>query len=135
MACPLVGRPGVNEDGVFHIFGEQGVFPHGYDGTRLAHFTSTTGLGDWDNHRVQDADIAYIPELGRFIMVCNMMDTDGNNPDKVAPFLKNNTTRVVGTFYSKATDEDFETLVEGMIGLPVADSLHGAVPDKECLSD
>lgn len=182
------------EDGVFHIFGEFGDFPHGYDGTLISHFTSTTGLGDWtlvndkavdpnpdggdsygvgdptlikvddiyylfcdieskgnpyrvvawkteslnepftylgvalaprsdrtgdwDNHRVQDADIAYIPELGRLIMVCNMKDTDGSNPDNVAPFLSDNATRVIGTFYSKATDEDFETVLEGMIGQP-----------------
>lgn len=35
------------EDGLFHIFGEHGNFPHGPDGTSLAHFTSPTGLGDW----------------------------------------------------------------------------------------
>ena len=35
------------EDGVFHMFGEHGHFPHGPDGTSLAHFSSTTGLGDW----------------------------------------------------------------------------------------
>ena len=35
------------EEGVFHIFGEFGKFPHGADGTSLAHFTSLTGLGDW----------------------------------------------------------------------------------------
>ncbi|MEJ1992395.1 MAG: LacI family DNA-binding transcriptional regulator, partial [Maritimibacter sp.] len=35
------------EDGVFHMFGEHGDFPHGPDGTSLAHFSSTTGLGDW----------------------------------------------------------------------------------------
>ena len=35
------------EDGLFHMFGEHGNFPHGPDGTSLAHFTSETGLGDW----------------------------------------------------------------------------------------
>jgi len=35
------------EDGIFHIFGEHGNFPHGPDGTSLAHFTSPTGLGEW----------------------------------------------------------------------------------------
>ena len=29
------------------MFGEHGHFPHGPDGTSLAHFTSSTGLGDW----------------------------------------------------------------------------------------
>ena len=138
------------EDGVFHMFGEHGDFPHGPDGTSLAHFSSTTGLGDWklvnakavdpnpdgghtygvgdatiekiggeyyiycdreskgspykvvawkskdinkpfeyvgkaitprsdevddwDNYRIQDPDIAYIPELGRYVITANMMD-------------------------------------------------------------
>jgi hypothetical protein len=35
------------EGGVFHLFGEYGKFPHGYDGTSLSHLTSITGLGDW----------------------------------------------------------------------------------------
>ncbi|PXA04987.1 hypothetical protein DDZ13_03205 [Coraliomargarita sinensis] len=163
------------EDGLFHIFGEYGNFPHGPDGTSLAHFTSPTGLGDWtlvnpkavdpnpdgghhygvgdatitkidgtyylfgdveskgvpykviawqsqdlnqpfaylgiafaprseetddwDNHRIQDADIAYIPELKRFIMTCNMMDTDGK-PGGNFPTMKPGNSRVIGTFYS-----------------------------------
>lgn len=163
------------EDGLFHIFGEHGNFPHGPDGTSLAHFTSPTGLGDWtlvnakavdpnpdggntygvgdatiaridglyylfcdveskgvpyrviawrskslmeafdylgvafaprsnevddwDNHRVQDADIAYIPEMKRFVMTCNMMDTDGN-PGGDFPTMKPGNSRVIGTFYS-----------------------------------
>jgi hypothetical protein len=162
------------EDGLFHIFGEHGNFPHGPDGTSLAHFTSPTGLGDWtlvnakavdpnpdgghhygvgdatiikaegsyylfcdiesegvpyrvigwrsdninepfqylgvafeprsdavddwDNHRVQDAEIAYIPEMQRFIMTCNMMDTDGN-PGGHFPTMKAGNSRVIGTFY------------------------------------
>ena len=36
------------ENGLFHMFGEHGNFPHGPDGTSLAHFTSKTGLGDWE---------------------------------------------------------------------------------------
>lgn len=163
------------EGGLFHIFGEHGNFPHGPDGTSLAHFTSPTGLGDWtlvnakavdpnpdggnyygagdatlakidgryylfcdieskgapyrviawqsddlmepfeylgvafaprsdevddwDNHRVQDADIAYIPEMKRFVMTCNMMDTDGN-PGGDFPTMKPGNSRVIGTFYS-----------------------------------
>ena len=162
------------EDGVFHMFGEHGDFPHGPDGTSLAHFSSTTGLGDWklvnakavdpnpdgghtygvgdatiekiggeyyiycdreskgspykvvawkskdinkpfeyvgkaitprsdevddwDNYRIQDPDIAYIPELGRYVITANMMDKDGN-PGGNFPTMKGNTTRVIGVFY------------------------------------
>lgn len=163
------------EDGVFHMFGEHGDFPHGPDGTSLAHFTSKTGLGDWelvnakavdpnpdggntygvgdatiakiegvyylfcdresqgnpykvigwrsddlyqpfvylgkaltprsdetddwDNYRIQDADIAYIPELSRYVMTCNMKDHDGN-PGGDFPTMPKNQTRVIGVFYS-----------------------------------
>jgi arylsulfatase A-like enzyme len=171
------------EDGVFHMFGEHGHFPHGPDGTSLAHFTSTTGLGDWklvnakavdpnpegghtygvgdatiarieghyyifcdresqgspykvvawrskdihapfeylgeaitprsdevddwDNYRIQDPDIAWIPELGRHVMTCNMMDRDGN-PGGDFPTLKGEQTRVIGVFYhgSDVTESD-----------------------------
>lgn len=165
------------ENGVFHMFGEHGHFPHGPDGTSLAHFTSKTGLGDWtlvnakavdpnpdgghkygvgdatiakidgtyylfcdreskgspykvvgwrtkdlnkpfesigkaliprsdevddwDNYRIQDADIAYIPEQNRFVMMCNMKDHDGN-PGGNFPTLKEKQSRVIGTFYSDA---------------------------------
>jgi hypothetical protein len=165
------------EDGIFHMFGEHGNFPHGPDGTSLAHFTSKTGLGewemvnpkavdpnpkgghkygvgdatiakiqgyyyiycdresqgspykvtawrsksltepfeylglaitprsnevdDWDNYRIQDADIAYIPELKRYVMTCNMMDKDGNpGGDFSGSGLKGKDTRVIGVFYS-----------------------------------
>jgi hypothetical protein len=165
------------EDGLFHMFGEHGHFPHGPDGTSLAHFTSKTGLGewemvnpkavdpnpkgghkygvgdatiakiqgnyyiycdresqgspykvtawrskslmepfeflglaitprsnevdDWDNYRIQDADIAYIPELKRYVMTCNMMDKDGNpGGDFSGSGLKGKDTRVIGVFYS-----------------------------------
>ena len=54
---------------------------------------------DWDNYRIQDADIAYIPEMKRFVMTCNMMDKDGN-PGGNFPTLKNNESRVIGTFVS-----------------------------------
>lgn len=162
------------EDGVFHIFGEHGNFPHGPDGTSLAHFTSPTGLGDWtlvnakavdanpdggdtygvgdatiakigeeyflycdresketpyrvtawrssnlnepfeflgealiprvdeeddwDNYRIQDADIGYAPELGGYVITCNMMDVDGN-PGGNFPTLRKKQTRVIGVFY------------------------------------
>lgn len=162
------------EDGIFHIFGEHGNFPHGPDGTSLAHFTSSTGLGDWklvnakavdpnpdgghtygvgdatiakigdyyyiycdreskgcpykvvawrsvnlnqpfeflgkaitprsdesddwDNHRIQDPDIAFIPELGGYVMTCNMMDIDGN-PGGDFPNMRGRQTRVIGVFY------------------------------------
>jgi beta-xylosidase len=163
------------EDGLFHIFGEFGKFPHGPDGTSLSHFVSRTGLGDWklvsekavdpnpdggntygvgdptiekigdhyylwcdleskgrpyrviawrskaldqpfeylgvamapregetddwDNYRIQDADIAYAAELGRYVMTVNMLDTDGN-PGGDFPTLRKNQSRVIGVFYS-----------------------------------
>ena len=166
------------EDGVFHIFGEYGNFPHGPDGTSLSHFTSRTGLGDWtlvdakaadanpdgghkygvgdptiakiegeyyifcdreskgnpykviawkssdlnepfhylgkavtprsdetddwDNHRIQDAEIGYIRELSRYALLCNMKDMDGN-PGGNFPNLGGQSTRVIGVFYSKRT--------------------------------
>ncbi|MFW6171431.1 MAG: hypothetical protein ACODAD_13140 [Planctomycetota bacterium] len=169
------------ENGVFHIFGEYGNFPHGPDGTSLSHFTSSTGVGDWnlvdakavdanpdgdnkfgvgdptiakiekhyyifcdletekkpyrvigwrssdinkqfeyigivikprenetkhwDNYRIQDPDIGYIPEMGRYVMTCNMKDHDGKpgypgDFSYPVPHLKRNQTRVVGFFYS-----------------------------------
>ena len=165
------------ENGLFHMFGEHGHFPHGPDGTSLAHFTSKTGLGDWemvnpkavdpnpkgghkygvgdatiakiqgsyyifcdresqgspykvtawrskslmepfeylglaitprsdevddwDNYRIQDPDIAFIPELNRYVMTCNMMDKDGNpGGDFSRSGLKGKDTRVIGVFYS-----------------------------------
>ena len=166
------------EDGLFHIFGEYGNFPHGPDGTSLSHFTSRTGLGDWklvnpkaadanpdgghkygvgdptiakiegdyyifcdrespgspykviawkssdinepfeylgkaltprsdqtddwDNYRIQDAEIGYVPELSRYVMFCNMKDHDGN-PGGHFPNLGKGRTRVIGAFYSKKT--------------------------------
>lgn len=56
-------------------------------------------VDDWDNHRIQDPDIAWIPELNRFVMVCNMKDHDGN-PGGRFPTLKGKQTRVIGVFYS-----------------------------------
>jgi len=172
---------GVYHDGErFHIYGEHGNFPHGPDGTSLAHLTSETGLGDWrmhnpkavdanpdgghtygvgdatitqvdgayylfcdreskgvpyrvtawksdsldgpftylgvvieprdqevddwDNHRVQDADIAYIPELRRYVIVANMLDTDGN-PGGDFPNMKPGNSRVIGVYYGPRRDE------------------------------
>jgi hypothetical protein len=165
------------EDGLFHIFGEYGESFKAGDGTSLSHFTSPTGVGDWqlvslkaadpnpdggrkygvgdptialiegdyyifsdletkespyrvvawkshdlnssfeylgvavaprskevddwDNYRIQDADIGFVPELSRYVMVCNMMDKDGN-PGGDFPTLRNY-TRVVGFFYSSDT--------------------------------
>lgn len=174
------------ENGVFHMFGEFGKFPHGADGTSLSHYTSTTGLGnwllvdnravdanpeggntygvgdatlakidgtyylycdreskttpyrvvawksndinkpftfigealiprseekdDWDNYRIQDADLEFIPELGHFVMTCNMMDKDGQpgwpvkegEKAKSGKRLEAESTRVIGTFYHQA---------------------------------
>jgi len=164
------------EDGVFHLFGEYGKWPHGPDGTSLAHYTSTTGLGDWklvnpkaadpnpdggdtygvgdptiakidgayyifcdlesqehpyrvsawrspsldqpfeylgvavaprtgetahwDNYRVQDPDIEFVPELGRWVMFANVMDKDGT-PGGKQKGIKGGGTRVIGAFYSR----------------------------------
>ena len=55
-------------------------------------------VDDWDNHRIQDPDIAHIPELGGYVMTCNLMDRDGN-PGGNFPTLKGNQTRVIGVFY------------------------------------
>lgn len=55
-------------------------------------------VDDWDNYRVQDPDIAYIPELSRYVMVVNLRDEDGN-PGGYFPNLQG-FTRVVGFFYS-----------------------------------
>ncbi len=54
-------------------------------------------VDDWDNYRIQDADIGYIPELKRYVMTCNMRDLDGN-PGGQFGNLKG--TRVIGVFYS-----------------------------------
>ncbi|MEM9018424.1 MAG: hypothetical protein AAGC68_15525, partial [Verrucomicrobiota bacterium] len=55
-------------------------------------------VDDWDNYRIQDADIGFAPELGRYVMTCNMMDVDGN-PGGSFPTLKKKQTRVIGVFY------------------------------------
>ena len=57
-----------------------------------------TESDDWDNYRIQDGDIIYVPEISKYIMVCNMKDIDGN-PDGNFPRLEN-FTRVVGFLYS-----------------------------------
>lgn len=169
-----------HENGVFHVFGEYGEFPHGPDGTSLAHFRSDSGFGNWelvdkkavdpnpdggrkygtgdptiakiegsyyiycdlemkgtpyrimgwkssdinepftflgilmtprsdqtanwDNYRVQDPDIGYIPDLNRYVMVCNMKDHDGVPGNmKDFPNLGDGNTRVNGWFYSRKT--------------------------------
>lgn len=53
----------------------------------------------WDNYRVHDCDIQYIPELSRYVMACNMMDTDGV-PGGEFPSLPSGHTHVIGFFYS-----------------------------------
>ena len=58
-------------------------------------------VDDWDNYRIQDADIAFIPELNRYVMTCNMMDKDGNPGGNFSGSgLKDGATRVIGVFYS-----------------------------------
>lgn len=173
------------EDGVFHIFGEFGYFPHGPDGSSLSHFQSTTGLGDWklvdslavnpnpdggqeigvgdativkvdstyylycdqetedlpyriaawktndlqksfeflkvvieprsedvedwDNYRIQDGDVEFIPEIGKYVMMVNMKDHDGQpgypqGKERKSSHLKDGQTRVVGMFYADPLD-------------------------------
>jgi len=200
------------ENGVFHIFGEFGNFPHGPDGTSLSHFTSTTGLGnwtlvdakavdpnpdggntfgvgdatiikvdgiyylfcdresvgnpykvtawsstdinqpfkylgiavkprsgetdDWDNYRIQDADIFYDPNLQRFVMMCNMMDIDGSGGAFSGVGINGSIgTRVVGTFYSKFTDGGLDTFIEGFQDLTGPDTLPEADPDGDGASN
>lgn len=59
---------------------------------------------DWDNYRIQDGDIGYVPDLNRYVMAVNMMDTDGN-PGKLAGDrgfdLPGKQTRAIGFFYSR----------------------------------
>jgi len=205
------------EDGLFHIFGEFGNFPHGPDGTSLSHFTSSTGLGnwtlvntkavdpnpdggntfgvgdatiikvdgiyylfcdreslgspykvtawsspdlnqpfkylgvavrprsnetdDWDNYRIQDADIFYDQGLKRFVMMCNMMDNDGDqgtvSPVNFPHFIARGTmgTRVLGTFYSKVTDGGLDAFIEGFPNLTGIDAQANADPDNDGASN
>ena len=71
--------------------------PFKYLGTAIQARTEETD--DWDNYRIQDPDIGFIPELNRYVMFCNMMDRDG---DPGGSFLdvKGGGTRVIGVFYS-----------------------------------
>ena len=58
-------------------------------------------VDDWDNYRIQDPDIAYIPELNRYVMTSNMMDKDGNPGGNFSGSgLKDGATSVIGFFYS-----------------------------------
>jgi hypothetical protein len=57
---------------------------------------------DWDNHRIQDAEIGYVHEMSRYVMLCNMKDLDGN-PGGDFPNLGGQATRVIGVFYSRQT--------------------------------
>ncbi len=59
---------------------------------------------DWDNYRVQDPDIGYVPELSRYVMTCNMKDHDGT-PGGDFPNLNGDNTRVIGVVYSDKTVE------------------------------
>ncbi|MBT8045261.1 MAG: hypothetical protein KJO79_09955, partial [Verrucomicrobiae bacterium] len=86
---------------------------------------------DWDNYRIQDADILYVPELKRFVMVCNMLDKDGNNPDGVAAFPGVGGTRVVGTFYSKVTNGGVGAFLQGFPDITGNDALADADPDQD----
>ena len=67
---------------------------------------------DWDNYRIQDGDLEYIPELGKFVMTCNMMDKDGTpgwpnkklqemQANEKSGGLKKSATRVIGIFYNE----------------------------------
>lgn len=73
--------------------------PFAYKGVTMTARLKETD--DWDNYRVQDPDIIYVPELKRYAIVCNMQDRDGS-PGGYFPRLKAK-TRVLGFFYSKPT--------------------------------
>ncbi len=70
---------------------------------------------DWDNYRIQDGDIAYAPELGRYVMTCNMKDHDGN-PGGSFPTLKGKQTRVIGVFYCGLVPEHARPQTDGAVG-------------------
>jgi hypothetical protein len=53
----------------------------------------------WDNYRVQDADVEFIPELNQYVMVCNFLDVDQNPAPTNFPRL-NGRKRVIGVLYS-----------------------------------
>jgi hypothetical protein len=59
-----------------------------------------SGTRDWDNHRVQDAEVAYVPEIERYVMFVNMLDRDGS-PGGDFPTLGRNASRVIGVFVSE----------------------------------
>ena len=61
------------EDGVFHMYGENGTFSGGFDGATLAHLTSETGLGDWT---VQRTD-AVVPGEGFGVGDATIAKIDG----------------------------------------------------------
>jgi hypothetical protein len=77
---------------------------------------------DWDNHRVQDAEVEFIPELNRYVMFANMMDIDGD-PGYEPGFNYGNTilsspqTRVVGIFYSQEAVPEPASVASGFVGL------------------
>jgi len=62
------------------------------------------GRDDWDNYRIQDGDVQYVPELNRYVMAVNMMDRDGRPGPSAGDRgfdLPGRQTRVVGFFYSR----------------------------------
>lgn len=66
---------------------------------------------DWDNHRIQDGDIVFVPEKSLYAMFCNMKDVDGTpGPSAGNNFesshLGKGETRVVGTFFLDSFQED-----------------------------
>jgi len=46
--------------------------PHEYIGKVIEPHDKQTE--NWDNHRIPDGDIAYIPSLNRYVMIANMRD-------------------------------------------------------------
>ena len=78
---------------------------------------------DWDNYRIQDNEVEFIPEINRYVMFANMMDRDGI-PDKGPLFANGGTglnpgdSRVIGIFYSDAQAVPVPTSVAtGLVGL------------------
>ena len=110
-----VGDPTIEKiDGYYYIFCDEETLESPYKivvwrsndlngefeslGTAIA--PRSDEVDDWDNDRIQDADIVYVPELSRYVITANMRDIDGNPGG--GP-LKDGGTQVIGVFYSNAT--------------------------------
>ena len=59
------------------------------------------GEQHWDNHRVQDPEVAFIAEMDRFVLLCNAKDIDGiPGGDFDSTHLRPGETRVIQVLYA-----------------------------------